>query len=191
MPTYEVKILTQAPTVSMRPTLLSQVVFQHHSAHELMVIEPQDYSCIARERKPDMGIPGVVKYLTDREHEEDAYRLALGIIDTSMSFTYATVTGFNDMTSPDDYPGFTYFFELTREQVSNTLFGIVGGIPELNLEPQRGLQALELCMSHWLRHQHEFAVVNDDLVGAIDPRIEVIIPYRVIPTAVLLEVERR
>lgn len=183
------KIITRPPLGVKRPERLSELWFQHQSSQQLTVIAPQTYETIARQRARDMI--DIKEYISGRRQEEDAYRLSLGSVDDSMSFTYATITGFNYMENPTDYPGFTYFFKIKPSQVENTLFGLVAGDEQFNIEPERGLSALERCLSQWLISADLLHQIEDPIVGTIDPRIEVVISYPVVPELVIPEIEQR
>lgn len=178
------------PIINQYPKQLSEVLFQHHSPHKLSVLSPQSYSHIAKERATEMKPDDVKLYINDRMLEEDKYRKALNLTNKGKSFTYASVVGFNLMEDALDYPGFTYFFHLNKQQIEKTLFGIVGG-KSFNIEPAAGLSSLEKCLSLWRKHKDKLVSYEDDILGWIDPRIEVVIPYIVIPELVVVEVEQR
>jgi hypothetical protein len=109
--------------------------------------------------------------------------------DPANSFLYATICGFNKMEAADDYPGYTYFFQLTAAQIEQCLFGVVDEV--LNVAPQRGATAMRQAMRFWVDKQNQMIRYEDPEVGLIDPRIEVIIPFAVVPTRYVPQVEDR
>lgn len=185
-----VQKIDSTPIVSSIPKRLDEVLFQHHSPHKLSTLIPQTYKAIAKQRSDDMSKADVETYIRDRVLEESKYKALLHDTDKEKSFMYATVVGFNMMEDPLDYPGFTYFFRLSREQVEQTLFGIVGG-KSIHIEPKPGMSALIDCLSIWNDKKKELFSYEDDILGQIDPRIEVVIPYIVVPELVIVEVEQR
>lgn len=183
------KVVATLPIVPVLPTKLNQLWFQHQSSREISVIKPMSYNDIENARAVDM--PNIKRYIAERRKEEDDYRLAIGIMDDSKSFTYATIVDFNLMENPKQFPGFTYFFKLRPTQLDITLFGVITGDDALDLKPARGINALERSLQHWLDMSNMMKRKNDPIVGPIDPRIEVIIPYNVFPELVILEIEQR
>lgn len=186
-----VKKVSAAPRTSKRPSLLSEVWFQHESPKRLDFIVPLSYHELRHARGSDMDEAALDRYVNDRTVQEDGYRTTLGLTDDERSFVYATVVGFHRMRDAADYPGFTYFFRLTRDQAEDALFGVVTGDPALSMPPERGVRALERCMEHWNRHSAEFVSVEDVDLGVIDPRIEAVIPFHVRPTHFVTQAEDR
>lgn len=185
-----VKKIDATPDVSSDPKKLSEIFFQHHSPHKLSIITPQSYKRISEQRSDDMPPDDLKEYIDDRIIEENKYRKILEINDEGKSFTYASVVGFNLMEDPLDYPGFTYFFHLTKEQIDKTLFGLVGN-KDFTMSPELGLPALKKCLKAWKDHKDDLISYEDDILGWIDPRIEVVIPYVIIPELVIVEIEQR
>lgn len=138
-----------------------------------------------------MGTPAAEEYVADRIFQEDKYRVALGVDNDKLSFTYATAVGFHRMEDPLSYPGFTYFFRLTHLQVEDALFGVVSGDPALDVPLERGKRALELCLTHWNRHSKHFQPTDDPELGPIDPRIEVVFQFPVRPAFFIPQAEDR
>lgn len=138
-----------------------------------------------------MGKPAAERYVAERIVTEDAYRTALGIDNDVLSFSYATVAGFHRMEQPLDYPGFTYFFRLGREDVSRTLFGVVTGDPLLSVPSESGVRGLERCLEHWGLYSGLFQAVDEPYLGTVNPRVEVVISYPVRPTSFITQVEDR
>lgn len=184
------KVLSKAPEISQRPKKLSELWFQHQSPLALKVIVPQSYSSIKDSRGEDMSSSETSDYVDYRVSTEDAYRSELGIDDDTLSFTYASIVGFNKMEAAEDYPGFTYYFHMSQGQVERALFGIVANEP-YGIDPSKGIQELERSLSAWIRNSSEMVSEEDDTVGKIDPRIEVVIPFRVWPTAMVVQQEDR
>lgn len=147
------------------------LVFQHHSPDFYATLKPVTYSELALTRTNPV-------YMTHRSQTESEYHELLSEYDRKKSFLYATVVGFNQMEPADAYPGFTYFFKLTPQQISDTVFEVVDG--QFPSPPGRGQVALLAAISHWNKFERLFASYDDPIAGGvIDPRIEVVIPFEV------------
>jgi len=99
---------------------LSELYFRHQSKSLYELLRPISYQRVQEESwRSD-------KYMDSRIETEDTYRKLLkssGIIhDKGISFLYATVVGFHGMKSANDYPGYTYCFHITPNQLSKTIF---------------------------------------------------------------------
>jgi len=171
---------------------LSDLWFQHKSPHKLESLEPQFYGTIVHDRTETMEDADALTYILSRIRTEDSYH-SLVKSDDNKSFIYATIVGFNKMESPDDYPGFTYYFKLTRNQLKNTIFEVVAGADAtLDVFAGVGHEALSECLKRWVSSSSEMERIWDEVLGAdIEPRIEVIIPYPVTPLAYYPEEEER
>lgn len=185
------KRIESSPKVTGWPTRLDQVWFQHESPRRLAQVTPLMYRDLLQSRASTMGLPAAQEYVADRVFQEDKYRVALGVDNDVLSFTYATVVGFHRMEDPLSYPGFTYFFRLTHAQVQDALFGVISGDPALDLPMERGLRALERCLTHWNRHSEEFRPTEDPELGPIDPRVEVVLQFPVRPAFYVPQQEDR
>jgi len=138
-----------------------------------------------------MGEAMAAAYVADRRRAERAYRRALRSIDDDVSFVYATVVGFNSMAPASEYPGFTYYFRLRHQELNGCLFGTVTGDPSLDVALETGKRSLERCLTQWAELGPAFVPFEDPIVGLIEPRIEVIIPFAVRPELYYPEAERR
>lgn len=145
-------------------SILDDLVFQHQTRKDLDVLSPQTYDEIARERKnPD--------YIESRIETEKEYHEYIGDdSDPSKSFVYATIVGYNKM---DDFPGNTYYFKLDKEQISKCLF-MVG-----DYGPVLGIVGLHGSLNYWKENVDSLTDFEDENIGTIQPRIEVIIPFDV------------
>lgn len=185
------KRIESPPKVTGWPTRLDQVWFQHESPRRLAQVTPPLYRDLLLMRSETMDPQAAQDYVADRVFQEDKYRIALGIDNDSLSFTYATAVGFHGMEDPLSYPGFTYFFRLTHLQVQDALFGVISGDPMLDLPMERGLRGLERCLTHWNRHSGEFTSTDDPELGHIDPRVEVVLQFPVRPAFYVPQQEDR
>jgi len=142
--------------------------FRHESPYELQNLQIPSYDQLEKIR-PGYNVKA-------RRKTEDLYR---NIIDHSkdLSFLYATIVGYNIMEPSIDYPGFTYYFQLTHPEIENCIFTIVDKKEWMN--PTVGTDGLQLAQHIWQRHKSQFEKYNDKELGSIDPRIEVIIPFPV------------
>jgi hypothetical protein len=173
-----------------RKCKLSELVFRHQRPHQLEVIRPQTIAQVQKYRSEDMSSSDLKTYMDDRINSENYYSNLINK-PKEMSFTYASIVGFNKMEDPTKYPGFTYFFKITPKKLDETIFELVSGKDELDIMPATGLNALEQCMKQWIAHHEEFSGHADNILGWIDPRIEVVISYDIIPFAMIPEVEQR
>jgi hypothetical protein len=153
--------------------------FRHQSPLKLDVLKPQTYKYIGKNR-PEYNI-------TTRINTEKPYHKLLGTA-SNQSFLYATIVGYNKMTQPSEYPGYTYFFKLDKQQLKNTIFTIVAKDTEYPLAT--GQHGLEYMMTQYKKHLHEFKTSKVDGI-LIYPRVEVIIPYSVDPLMVINQEEDR
>ena len=185
------KRIGSTPKVTGTPRSLDRVWFQHVSPKRLDFIVPTTYKDLLVARATGMGLPAAERYVADRVVSEDRYRTALGIQNDELSFSYATVVGFNSMESPDDYPGFTYFFRMSPEQVNRTLFGAVTGDPLLQVPMETGLRGLSRALSHWARYSGLFIPADDPELGTVQPRVEVVFQFPVRPELFIAQEEDR
>jgi hypothetical protein len=167
--------------------------FQHKSSEgPFDTLEPRTYEELIELRSNSMDPDDAVAYVEDRSEHEALYHELLGT-DPSHSFTYATIVGFEQMETPEDYPGNTHYFKLTLEQIEGCIFELVAGADhDLDVEPQVGSEGLLSCANAWEAHSDEYEPYEDEVVGGlIEPRIEVVIPFAVDVLAVYPEVEMR
>lgn len=155
-----------------------------------MVIPPT-YDALLASRATTMGLLAAQRYVNDRIVSEDRYRVALGIQDDVLSFTYATVVGFNSMEPPEEYPGFTYFFRMNPSQVGQALFGTVTGDPLLQLPMETGIRGLSRALTHWRCYSGLFLPTEDPDLGNVEPRVEVVFQFPVKPELFITQAEDR
>jgi len=164
----------------MESKTVSALWFRHESPLDLSILRPLTYAEL-RDTRPDYDVDA-------RMETELAYRkLVSQKADTS--FLYATIAGFNKMEDPESYPGFTYYFQLTNEQIERCLFGIVD--KEQALEPQLGSKALHLAIGLWTSKEDQMVAYEEPGLGLVNPRVEVIIPFEVRPTRYVPQQEDR
>lgn len=154
-----------------------EIVFRHQSPFELKKLEPLSYKELKPSRGTDMPKKELLKYLSDRVEEEKKYHSLLPEYSKSDSFLYATIVEYHKMESPKEYPGFTYYFSLTDKQIEECLFHIVAD--KYTFEPIKGIEGLETSLTNWELNSDEFQSSEDEWFDAVDPRIEVVIPFAV------------
>lgn len=154
--------------------------FRHTSPYELRELTPSRYDQLV-ERRGDYDVGA-------RRNTERRYHRMLKT-DTNNSFLYATVVGYHKMEDVLSYPGFTYFFQLKLWQVAGCIFDIVD--EKKWMEPTKGMGGLGKAREIWEQHAEEFKPYEEDGLGIIDPRIEVIIPFPVVPTKYVPQEEDR
>jgi len=172
-----------------KPDHLSDLIFQHHSPKKLNIISPQKYSTIFDDRSDNMDLTDVLQYIKERIDEEEKYKNILND-NSKNSFIYATIVGFNKMESAQDYPGFTYYFKLDDSQMNECLFGVIDSKKVL-VPIQKGIDSLTKCLLYWNESKDKLKVGKDELLGIIEPRIEVVLPISVKPFAMVPEIEMR
>lgn len=147
-------------------SILDGLIFQHQSMKDLKTLKPQTYEEIAKERKNDEYMEGRI------ETERDYHEMIPG--RNEESFLYATIVGYNEMDSVDEFPGNTYYFRMTKEQIRKCIFEVVD--KELSYGPIYGLVGLHGAINFWKKNSHLMEPYEDEVVGGeIQPRIEVII----------------
>lgn len=171
---------------------INDLWFQHHSPYELDVLKPLSYSELEKLRSEDLPDDNVKQYIQERKETEFNYRKLLNSKDES-SFLYATIVGFNKMEDALDYPGFTYYFKLTADQIDNVIFELIAGENKKdNIKADVGKQSLIKCLNFWIENEKGFKSYYDNVLqGDIDPRIEVIINFEVKPESFIPEIEQR
>ena len=166
--------------------ILARFTFRHQSPDYHRVLRPLTYRELVRSRDNPT-------YVRERRADERQYHDLLGTApaDRDTSFLYATVAGCHKMAAADDYPGYTFYFTMTRPQVERAIFFVVNDDRPYT-EPAVGLSALVESLAVWAADSAGFRSRWDDLLdGYIDPRIEVIIPQPVRWSAYVPQVEDR
>ena len=152
-------------------SVLAGLTFQHHSPNLYVNLQPVTYTQIAAERSNS-------DYMLSRLTHEQEYHRMVEDHDPTLSFLYATIVRRNKMESAAEYPGYTYFFKLSLPEIERCVFEVVD--EKFPMAPQLGLLGLQSALAHWDSHRDEVKSYNDSVVdGLIDPRIEVIIPFKV------------
>jgi len=161
--------------------------FQHQSSGFFKTLKPQSYSSLLKIRNEEGNI-----YLNDRLKTEKIYH-QLTDQPSDMSFLYATIVGYNNMDDPMDDPmdylGYTYYFQLDENQINECIFDIVD--KKVWMKPTTGINGLNLAMSIWKENWNKFQQQEDDILGVINSRIEVIIPFDVKYFKYLPQIEDR
>jgi hypothetical protein len=160
--------------------VVSALWFRHESPLDLSILRPLTYDEL-RYTRPDYDVDA-------RMETELSYRKLVSQ-KPGTSFLYATISGFNKMEDPESYPGFTYYFQLTNEQIERCLFGIVD--KEHALTPQLGSKALHIAIELWISNEQNMSSYEEPGLGIVDPRVEVIIPFEVQPTSYVPQREDR
>jgi|LakMenEpi03Aug12_release.lakeMendotaPanAssembly.Ray.scaffolds.fasta_scaffold359860_2 hypothetical protein len=158
--------------------------FLHQSPLKLDIIKPQSYQSLKNSRPSDYP-------LKSRYHEEDVYR-HLVHSSSKISFTYATIVGYHKMyESPTNYPGYIYFFKLSKTQISKTIFSIADGSGRTFMKPTVGIDGLNKAIHTYSKNINNFKSSYEKGIGTINPRIEVIISFPVTPIYVIPQEEDR
>lgn len=154
-----------------------EYVFRHQSAYKLDNLEPITYRELKQVRSEEMPEDVLEDYLKTRLKTEKVYHRLLPAHPMNRTFLYASVVGYHKMESPLSYPGFTYYFTLTEQEIENCLFEVVDA--EFPMQPSKGLAGFKNALTFWDLHKENLKSSPDDFFGMIDPRIEVIIPFPV------------
>lgn len=151
--------------------LSETLVFQHQSPNFYSRLEPTTYSDVGSSRENE-------EYMDDRIAQEDHYRTMLPWAEEDQSFLYATLVDSNRMELPSSYPGYTYLFALSPDEIELCAFEVVdANSPK---PAQQGLKGLLSMLEHWESLRGSQESYFDPIVGGeIDSRIEVIIPFEV------------
>lgn len=167
-----------------------KLIFRHQSPHKLDVLKPLSYRAVAKQRAEDYDATDLGLYMKDRKDDEAVPHNLLSqvLYPNDCSFLYATVVGYHKMESPQSYPGFTYYFTLTESQIDSCVFFVVF---KSNTIPTKGMIGLRAAMDFWEKNKKYMKPTEDSVVGIIDPRIEVLVPYEVKPFGYVVEVEKR
>lgn len=154
--------------------------FRHESPYELTELRPLTYAELT-EVRTDYDVKA-------RQATEDEYRKLIPQNEQT-SFLYATIVGQNKMETPQSYPGFTYYFQMTAQEIARCLFGIVDRKEWMPMTV--GRKGLVEAQSLWKRHEYEFRAYEERVLGMVDPRVEVIIPFAVDPVLYFPQEEDR
>lgn len=90
--------------------------FRHQSPHFFTELRPLSYEELRKSRTEEGE-----EFISDRIEHENIYHRMTGQ-PQHMSFLYATLVGYHLMDTPTDYPGYTYFFQLTDEEIHQCVF---------------------------------------------------------------------
>jgi hypothetical protein len=161
-------ILLELKKITEKPS--SGVWFRHQSPDKMSVLKPQSYERLKSIRGDDYPLKDRIDY------EQQYHKLIKG--DSKCSFLYATVEGYHQMGTPKQYNGYTYYFQLSENQLEKTLFEVVGS--KTPMDPTFGLQGLTTAIAKYSKEDLKTTVEKG--VGKIYPRIEVIIPFSIIPS---------
>lgn len=159
----------------------SGVWFMHQGPKKLTKLKPLSYNELAKTR-------GNKYPIEDRKDEEWVYK-SLTHNPNNMSFLYATIVGYNKFEKPTSYPGYTYYFKLTPDQIKKCVFTVID--KKEWMEPTLGKAGLEGAQLMWDEHNSKFRKHTKKGVGVVYPRIEVVIPFSVTPTMMIPQEEDR
>jgi hypothetical protein len=127
--------------------------------------------------------------LVSRIKEEKKYHI-LTKNNPNTSFVYSAIVGYHKMADPYVYPGYIYYFQLTKNQIDKCLFGIVANKNNY-IEPDIGFENLEKCINIWKTYNNTYKAYIQKEIGLIQPRIEFIIPFQIKPKFYIDQVEDR
>lgn len=154
--------------------------FRHQSPLWLSELRPLTYTELTDARP---GYP-----IRDRKDTEKEYHRLTGQSDDT-SFLYATVVGYHKMPDPLEYMGYTYYFKLSDDQISQCVFEVAD--QREWMDPKQGKVGLEKALSIWNKHSDEMKSYDDPEIGQIDPRVEVVIPFSINPSMYIPQIEDR
>lgn len=160
--------------VDKEPDGNDDIWFRHCSPLKLNKLIPLNYKELAEAR------PGY--NMEWRRNTEDKYHEIFArnnLASHDCTFLYATICGYHRMGPPEDYDGYTYYFRLTKDQIDSTLFEIIDA--EHRREASRGVNAMLSCTLEWDRNKDKYTSYHEENLGDVHPRIEVIIPFEVLP----------
>lgn len=166
------------------------LIFRHQSPHKLDVLKPLSYRAVAKQRAQDYDAGELGLYMKDRKESEAVPHNLLSqvLYPKDCSFLYATVVGYHKMESPQSYPGFTYYFTLSEKEIENCIFFVSF---QSNSIPTKGMIGLRASIDFWKKNEKYMKPTYDDILGQVDPRIEVLIPFEVKPFGYVVEEEGR
>lgn len=169
------KFLGKAKQIDHEPN--DGLWFKHMSPVALDELRPLTYPELEAVR------PGY--NIFERRKTELLYHDLLSL-DKESSFLYAAIVGLNKMEAPDSYPGFTYYFRLNPAQISQCIFTIVDKKTwktphQAWMKPTKGISGLDIAKGIWVKHGNTFIPYEEEELGVVDPRIEVVIPFAVTP----------
>ncbi len=163
----------------------SRLVFRHESPNFYKSLHPESLAQVARTRQNP-------QYMKDREKTEKKYHDLLPSYPEEKSFLYATIVGYHKMEAPTSYPGYTYYFYLSPQQIGQTIFEVVGQDKSLSMPPDLGQKALAERLKFWDGNSKEFKTYTDPVLKEpIYPRIEVVISFPVEYFSYVLQQEDR
>ena len=169
----DIEVVTSKPT--------GGIWFQHESPLKLTALSPRSYNDVKKVRDDNYPV-------ADRKKEENKYR-KLTNSPSDISFLYCTIVGYNSMEEPDKYPGYTYYFKLSDKQLEQTVFDVVD--KKIWMQPTLGQIGMDKAIGIWTKHTDQFKKYRDPNAGMIYPRVEVIIPFAVLPELVYTQAEDR
>jgi hypothetical protein len=170
-------ILSEADILTIDHEPNDGIWYQHQSPDKFDIIKPPSYKELSKIRDKDYPID-------DRKDHEDEYR-KLSKSNKNNSFIYATIVGYHKFGKPEDYDGYTYYFQLSDEQLSKTVFEVVTGNEKISMKPMLGKKGLKTALALWDDNNKRFKTIKEKGVGDIFPRIEVIIPFTIKPSYIL------
>lgn len=173
------ELLESVKIIDAEPT--SGLWFMHQSDKKLLKLKPMSYEELSDARGQQYPIK-------NRKDGELVYK-SLTNNPENMSFLYATIVGYNQFDEPLSYPGYTYYFKLSNEQIEQCVFTIID--KQEWMEPQLGKTGLKHAIQLWNKFNSKFELTTKRGVGIVNPRIEVVIPFQVMPQLMIPQIEDR
>lgn len=183
-----IKINTPLEVIPKSLSEASSFIFIHQTSEKFDVLKPLSYKELSSFRSAD--------YILDRKkHEQENYHTKVEGYDKEQSFLYASLASRSKLHASDallSYPGYVYYFKLTKPQIEKCIFECLGGINYKQKKAQKGMTGLLSAIKEWDENSKSFKRYYDKVVGGyIEPRIEVIIPFEVEYIAYVPQVEDR
>ena len=156
--------------------------FQHESSDLFNVLKPISYDELQKVR-------GKKYPIESRKVDEDTYRKLLNIKNDKMTFLYAAPVKYQKFGDPADFPGYTYYFKLSDDDMEHCVFDIIDVKKWMN--PMKGKKGFDHAVQIWKESSKLFKAHKDKNIGMIYPRIEVIISKEIYPKYVYPQQEDR
>lgn len=121
---------------------LSKLRLRHLSSDLHPVLAPLSYDKLRE-------IRGSSYPMEERIKTEDKYRELLQDHDSSMSFVYSTIGGRHAMEPAKEYPGYTHYADLPRDQLEKIIFHVIHS--KGSTRPRAGQQGLAKALKDWNR----------------------------------------
>lgn len=183
-----IKINTPLEVIPKSLEEASSFTFVHVSSEKHDILRPMSYKDISSFRSAD--------YILDRKkYEHENYHSKIKDYDKDKTFLYASLASRSHLHNAEQllsYPGYVYYFKLTKPQIEKCIFEVIGGINYKQGNPQKGLTGLLNSIKEWDKNKSSFKRYYDKVVeDYIEPRVEVVIPFEVEYVAYMPQIEDR